>query len=207
MNNNKVFINCPFDNEFFPLLKCLIFTIIYADLEPQIAETSDSGEARLHKIVNLMKDSKFSIHDLSRIKPLKRNGLPRFNMPFECGVDFGLKYSNEVEFREKIFLILGENRADYKRFISDISGNDIKFHNNSTEQIIKAIRDWFKTFIKDIPWHSEIWLAYNEFEYLYESFPSDKGYNPKDINAVTFSDIIDFMKPWIAEHKTSATDS
>lgn len=201
MDATKVFINCPFDNTFFPLLKCLLFTLIYIDLKPQISETSDSGEARLHKLKDLMKDSQFSIHDLSRVEALKAGDLPRFNMPFECGIDFGLKLSNEVAFHSKRFLILETERYRYQRFISDISGNDIKSHNNDPERMIKVVRDWFKTSFDNIPRHRETWLSYNEFEFDYESNLTADGYDPKDIEAFTFSDIIDFMTPWITKHK------
>ena len=87
----NVFINCPFDNEYFPLLKSIFFTIIYLDLSPQISETANSGEVRLHRIKDLMMKSLYSIHDISRMETLQ-NGLPRFNMPFECGIDFSLKF-------------------------------------------------------------------------------------------------------------------
>jgi hypothetical protein len=82
MNGKNVFINCPFDNQYFPLLKALFFTIVYIGLKSLISETSDSGEIRLHKIKDLMLESQYSIHDLSRIEPLKDGDLPRFNMPY-----------------------------------------------------------------------------------------------------------------------------
>jgi hypothetical protein len=65
----NVFINCPFDNDYYiPLLRPLLFTIIYLGYNPRIAtESFDSGEIRIQKIGKLIKDSKFSIHDLSRI--------------------------------------------------------------------------------------------------------------------------------------------
>ena len=50
MNADNVFINCPFDNQYFPLLKAQLFTVIYIGKKPKISETTDSGEVRLHKI-------------------------------------------------------------------------------------------------------------------------------------------------------------
>jgi hypothetical protein len=94
MRSDLVFINCPFDNDYFPLLKPLLFTLTYLGLHPKISETTDSGEVRLHKIKDMMMDSKYSIHDLSRMEPLKPADLPRFNMPFECGIDFGINLSS-----------------------------------------------------------------------------------------------------------------
>lgn len=196
----NVFINCPFDNYYFPLLKPLLFTLIYIDLSPKISETSDSGEVRLLKIKELMAVSQYSIHDLSRMEPLKSKDYPRFNMPFECGIDFGLRMSNS-EFGIKKFLILEKEQHRYQKVISDISGNDIKAHKNDPEQVVKVIRDWFKPTKPEIPRHKEIWLAFNEFEYDYEQILVEEDYDPKDINSLTFSDIIENMGTWIRIYK------
>jgi hypothetical protein len=196
MNADNVFINCPFDNQYFPLLKALLFALIYIGKQPQISETTDSGEVRLHKIKELMLESKYSIHDLSRIEPLKDGDLPRFNMPFECGIDFGIKLSNPAQSVKK-FLILEKEQYRYHKVISDISGNDIKAHGNQPELVIKAVRDWFKPVIKDMPGHKSIWLAFCEFESDFEQVLKADGYNPKDINELTFSDIIEHMTTWI----------
>ena len=66
--------------------------------------------------------------------------------------------------------------------------------------MIKAVRDWFKLSKNNIPRYKEIWLAYNEFEFNYEVILREEGYNPKDINALTFSDIIENMVAWIKEY-------
>lgn len=199
---NNVFINCPFDNLYFPLLKPLLFTIIYLDLIPQISETADSGQTRINHIVDLMSISKYSIHDLSRVEKIKRNDYPRFNMPFECGIDFGLKMSNFEKFGEKRFLILEKEPYRYKSIISDIAGNDIKAHKEDPEEIIKAVRDWFKVLLKDVPWYKTIWLAYAEFETDFEQILVANGYDPKSISSITFSDIIENMTVWIVTYKS-----
>ena len=51
MNSNNdfsknVFINCPFDEQYIPLLRSILFTIVYLGFTPRIAsERFDSGEA------------------------------------------------------------------------------------------------------------------------------------------------------------------
>ena len=200
MSGKNVFINCSFDNQYFPLLKALLFTIIYSGLKPLISETSDSGEIRLHKIKDLMLDAQYSIHDLSRIEPLKDGDLPRFNMPFECGIDFGIKLSSPGQ-GGKRFLILEKEQYRYQKVISDISGNDIKSHKNEPELLIKAVRDWFKPVIEDIPFYKSIWLAYCEFESDFENALKSSGYNPKEISELTFCDIIENMTIWIESFK------
>lgn len=203
MEEDNVFINCPFDNHYFPLLKALLYTIIYLGLKPKISETSDSGQNRINTIQQLMKDSRYSIHDLSRMEPLESKKLPRFNMPFECGIDFGIKFSGIDEYKSKKFLILEKLPFRYHEVISDISGNDIRSHKNDPESLIKAVRDWFKINISSVPNYKEIWLSYVEFEYNYEMILRDEELNPKDINALTFQDIIEYMETFISEYKAN----
>jgi len=69
--NRNVFINCPFDPDYKPMLRALLLTVIECGLEPRIAtESGDSGEVRVQKIENLIRESRYSIHDISRIEPL-----------------------------------------------------------------------------------------------------------------------------------------
>lgn len=67
--DNNVFVNWPFDAEYKPLLDPLLFTIHYLGFQPRIAlERSESGESRISKIIELIEDSKYAIHDLSRLR-------------------------------------------------------------------------------------------------------------------------------------------
>jgi hypothetical protein len=204
-NPKNVFINCPFDDEYFVLLKPLLFALVYMDLTPKISETYDSGEFRLNKLKELMLVSQFSIHDISRMESKKPNYLPRFNMPFECGIDFGLRMSNK-NYQQKKFLILDSKPYRYQKAMSDLSGNDIKTHSNNPEHIVKAVRDWLKINLNNIPYYIEIWYAYNEFEYDFETISESLKCNSQDINALTFCDIIQIMSKWAAQYKQNQTN-
>jgi len=81
----NIFINCPFDIDYYPLLKPLLFTVIFCDLKPRLSETTDGDHIRIRQIQELVNDSKYSIHDISRIIPKSKKDLPRFNMPFRFG--------------------------------------------------------------------------------------------------------------------------
>src|SRR4029078_707373 len=77
----SVFINCPFDEEYKLLLQPILFTLVYVGLCPRLAsETSDSLEPRIEKILRLIQECKYSIHDLSRLKSQKANEFARLNM-------------------------------------------------------------------------------------------------------------------------------
>ena len=193
MNTYKsdyIFINCPFDDEYIPLLFPLLFTIIYLGKEPLISETQDSGENRFEQIIKLMKKANYSIHDLSRID----SNPPRFNMPLELGFDLCLKRSKQ--YSKKVILILEGEQYSLKSIMSDLAGNDTKHHNNSPEEIVKCVRNWFFTTIEKID------IKYNEIINNYlsfiEVFINDlKISSVKEIKDISFSEIIYNMQKWI----------
>ena len=84
--DRNVFINCPFDDAYAPIFEAIVFAVHDAGFRPKCArERLDSSEVRLQKILSLISESRFSIHDLSRTELDDSNQLPRFNMPFELG--------------------------------------------------------------------------------------------------------------------------
>ena len=138
-----VFINCPFDDKYFDLLQTLLFAIIYYGFIPRISlENSDSGLPRLEKIIQLIEESKYSIHDLSRLQSKSANEFYRLNMPFELGIDYGLRKFNP-EYSDKKSLILETERYDYMKAISDINGFDIKNHEDIPVKLVECVRAWF----------------------------------------------------------------
>ena len=106
--DDNVFINCPYDVEYLPLLRPLVFTVLYAGLNPRLAsERLNSGETRISKIVELIRESRYAIHDLSRIKAARKGEYFRLNMPFDLGLDVGCAtFSSDRHLREKRCLIL-----------------------------------------------------------------------------------------------------
>lgn len=194
----NVFINCPFDNQYFPVLRAVLFTIVYLDYKPKISETSDSGKVRIQSIKKLIEESKYSIHDISRVE-LNSSGLPRFNMPLECGIDFGAQEFGSAPLNEKVFLILESVPFRYQKFMSDIAGNDIQYHKNETELVIKRVRDFLNGHIKNrLPFPAHIYAAFVEFLLDYKTTTAPKNkFNPDDINAIPFSDLIELMNEWL----------
>src|SRR5690606_22397915 len=126
---NSVFINCPFDRDFEPILQSILFCVIYAGLTPRIAtEANDGGEVRLLKIRELIIQSRFSIHDLSRIQAKRRGEYFRLNMPFELGMDYGCRSFSGGIHTSKKMLILESKPYRYQAAISDLAGCDIQSH-------------------------------------------------------------------------------
>lgn len=163
--DRNIFVNCPFDKDYLSLLKPLIFTIVYLDFIPRIAlENSDSGKPRLEKLIELIGESKYSIHDLSRLQSKKANEFYRLNMPFELGLDYGARKFN-TDLNDKGFLILETKQFDYMKAISDINGLDIKNHNNDPETLIESVRAWFieTVGLRNIASPLKIWYDFADF--------------------------------------------
>ena len=103
----NVFVNCPFDENYKLLLEPLLFTIIYLKFKPRIAlERLDSGEARISKIISLITESRYAIHDLSRLRAERAGEFYRLNMPFELGVDVGCRLFKGGRWSERKWLVL-----------------------------------------------------------------------------------------------------
>lgn len=141
--NRNVFINCPFDEEFEPLLQAIIFTVIFLKFNPRLAsEAADGAETRIAKIVSLIAESRYSIHDLSRSVAREIGEHFRLNMPFELGIDYGCRKFAGEHFSLKKFLILEEVKYRYQAALSDIAGCDIEAHGGNYERIIEKVRNW-----------------------------------------------------------------
>jgi hypothetical protein len=136
-----VFINCPFDNKFKPLLHAMVFTIILSGYRPRCAlDVSDGAEIRIDKIARMIGECDWGIHDLSRVDVV--NGAPRFNMPMELGLHLGARLLGQGRHRRKRALILDAVPHRYDATLSDISGQDIAVHKNRPDEAIRCVRDW-----------------------------------------------------------------
>ena len=80
------------------------------------------------------------------MEPLKNGDLPRFNLPFELGLDLGCRTYGKGRMVTKKCLILDKERFRYMRVISDISGNDIRAHNGKDKDLIREVRNTSKLY-------------------------------------------------------------
>ncbi|SEM04017.1 hypothetical protein SAMN05518845_11541 [Variovorax sp. YR750] len=194
----SVFVNCPFDEAFFPLLRPLLFTIIFLGLKPRIAlEASDSGEARLEKILALIRASKFGIHDLSRCEASKAGELYRLNMPFELGLDFGCRTYGRGQLREKKSLVLEAESYRYKAALSDLSGADIEVHKNEPYKVVTAVRNWLRNVaVANAAGATKIWGAFNDFMAKNYDDLIDEGFSAADIEALPVFELMERMTAW-----------
>jgi len=138
----SVFINCPFDDDFKPIFRAIIFTVIASGYHPRCAlDATDGAEIRVSKIADMIAECDWGIHDISRVE-LGPGKLPRFNMPLELGLHLGARLFGERRHRRKRALILEAKQHRYDEMLSDISGQDIEAHGKRVRQAIAIVRNW-----------------------------------------------------------------
>ena len=197
--DRAVFINCPFDEAYQPILQAIVFCVIYLGFAPQIAmQRSDSGENRLDKIRALIEASKYSIHDLSRCQANQAGEHYRLNMPFELGMDYGCRrYFGDGRENKKI-LILEEQPFRYRAAISDLAGWDIMAHDGDHAKAVSRVRRWLVSEAgAEADGPTRILGAYADFQgWNYEQLLSD-GWSDSDILEYPTGELVGAMRRWV----------
>jgi len=199
----NVFINCPFDEAYLPLLRPLLFTVICVGLVPRIAsERLDSGQPRIQKIVSLIRQSKYAIHDISRMQAKKKGELFRLNMPLELGIDFGCKTFGVGKLRRKRCLILESEPYRFQAAVSDLSGSDIRSHKDKPQNVVMAVRNWLHNEASlDASSASEIWRNFNQF--MADNYDSHKakGFSDREIQNLPVKELMKAMTAWVRANR------
>jgi hypothetical protein len=134
----SVFLNIPYDREFEDLYLAYIVGLTQLGLRVNVT-LAIPNQGRLEAIIDLIKESNFSIHDLSRIKSSK--GIPRFNMPLELGL--ALHRSHVTRGRHRVYVFESKPyRA--QRSTSDINGIDPQIHNQTPKGVMRGLRNIFR---------------------------------------------------------------
>ena len=188
----NVFINCPFDPAYTPFFNAIVFTIHDIGFRPRCAfEASNAGQFRLVKIMDIISECKYSIHDLSHTELDVTTGLPRFNMPFELGLDLGCKRFGDSKHNGKISLVLDIEEHRYESFISDGKGQDIIARGNTVPEVIDVVRDWLRNELDPrvviIPSGENIYNRYLDFQLALPTICARLRWNANNLKFVDFS--------------------
>ena len=197
----SVFINCPFDKRYQPIFDAIVFCVVGCGFEPRCTlELTDAGEVRIENIYRLIGRCNHGIHDISRTEvddqPYQ---LPRFNMPLELGIFLGAKRFGGRSSRKRC-LIMDRAPYRYKRFISDIGGQDIKAHYTRPVNAIRHVRDWLQSAPGKaaIPGGTKIWQDYQRFRRELPVIAEEAQLNPAQL---TFIDYLQLVTSWLKLHR------
>jgi hypothetical protein len=188
----NVFINCPFDDDYSLFFNAILFTVHKCGFILRCSkEFEDSSGIIIKNIIQLIKSSKYSIHDLSRVTLDVTSNLPRFNMPLELGICIGaIEFGNKKQ-NNKEYLIIESDKFRFKQFVSDLSGQDIKNHNNSVTDVIRAVRNWLsKKTNEKIPSAIYILGEYNVFLKDLPELCKTNNWSPSELTFDEFSSLV-----------------
>ncbi|WEK05614.1 MAG: hypothetical protein P0Y65_04985 [Candidatus Devosia phytovorans] len=198
----NVFINCPFDEDYRPLLRPLLFCLLDLGFEPRIAlETLNSAEPRILKILRLVEECKFGIHDLSRLRAKEAGEFYRMNMPFELGLDVGCRAYKGGVCADKRCLILEAERFRFQAAISDLSNSDIAVHGNQPTDILAEVRNWLNSQANlNAPGPTRIWGRFLDFMVTDYDDLKARGFSDHDIGKLPIDELMVRMKAWLSHN-------
>lgn len=194
---DDVFINCPFDDEFAPTFRALIFVIMACGFRPRSArELDDAAQTRIDKIHGLIEECRYGVHDLSRTELDPMHQLPRFNMPLELGLFLGAKRYGNKDQKLKRALILDLEQYRYQRFISGLAGMDIHEHAGNPIRAVRETRDWLANVSRrELPSAERVVNVYERFLGDLPGIAADLEFDPGSIPYVDFERIV---AKWLA---------
>ncbi len=195
---DDVFINCPFDDEFAPNFRALIFTIMVCGFRPRSArELDDGGQTRIDKIYGLVEECRFGIHDISRTELDAVHQLPRFNMPLELGLFLGARRFGGTHQKAKRTLILDVEQYRYQRFISDLAGMDIHEHGGDPLRLLGETRNWLANVSRrELPSADRVRRVYEAFLVDLPDLAAALEFDPNQIPYVDYERIV---AAWLVE--------
>ncbi|MFM9960358.1 MAG: hypothetical protein ACKV2Q_03935 [Planctomycetaceae bacterium] len=194
--DRSVFVNCPFDADYRPLQDAVVFAIVECGFKARCAlESVDSGKVRIDKIVEIIRECRFGIHDISRTELSPDTELPRFNMPFELGLFLGAARFGDKNQRRKVCLILDSEKYRYQKFFSDIAGQDPSAHKYQPAKAISLVRDFLSPYspTSPLPGGAAVAERYRTFQEDLPKLCDDFKQIPAEL---TFADLRTIIEFW-----------
>jgi hypothetical protein len=172
---------------------------------PRSAREVENGtQTRIDKIQEIIKDSKYGIHDISCTELCDENSLPRFNMPFELGLFMSAKTFGQKKQKEKSCLILDREKFRFQRFLSDIAGQDIRGHRGDLNELVKQVSAWLKNLPekKSKAGGTEVFKQFSEFNSTI--FPVLCAQDSLESDEVSFNDYSQYVSAWLSQISTKS---
>lgn len=138
----SVFINCPFDDAYAPLLDAIVFGCVCAGFLPRVAQSTGAvATPRLDRILAELLACRYSIHDLSRWHGEGPDNLARFNMPLELGMALGVRGAARGRRAHQWMAMVPDDRT-YQRVVSDLAGFDLVKHDGEQDGVLRVVLAW-----------------------------------------------------------------
>ena len=137
----SVFLNIPYDSAFENLYLAYIAGLSAFGLIPRATLEIPTSRRRLERILKLLQQCAYSIHDLSRIQAdAKAHRVPRFNMPFELG----LAVAQDAGNRRQTWSVCETVPYRINKSLSDLNGTDVRIHDGTVRGVFGALCEIFR---------------------------------------------------------------
>jgi hypothetical protein len=189
----------PFHPDYQSAFRAIVFAIIRCGFTARCAlEIDNAARVRFEKICAIIRECRYSIHDISRTELSPETGLPRFNMPLELGFFLGAFTYGGRQHRAKSCLILDREQHRYRLFLSDISGQDVKAHGGETAALLSLGSDYLRTSQPDmrIPGGRKIMADFDRFTNDLPDICKEADLAEEEVN---FQDYSTMAALWIAQ--------
>jgi hypothetical protein len=141
IDRDSVFLNIPYDATFERLFLAYIAGVSAFGFTPRATLEIPFGERRLDRILSLIRQSRYSIHDLSRVQlDRKAPRTPRFNMPFELGLTVALERSVHPNHS---WIVCETVAHRIKKSLSDLDGTDAYIHGGTVGGVFRELGNAF----------------------------------------------------------------
>src|SRR3954468_13314607 len=141
VNPGSVFLNVPYDAKFENLLLAYIAAVSAFGFTPRATLEIPFSQRRLDRILDLIKESLYSIHDLSRVQLDRVHPpTPRFNMPFELGLTIALE---RTAHSTHAWIVCESKRRRLSKSLSDLDGTDPYIHDGKIAGVFREISNAF----------------------------------------------------------------
>lgn len=140
LERQSVFLNIPYDSRFENLYLAYIAGLTAFGLIPRATLEIPTSQRRLERILKLIEECTYSIHDLSRVQLDRRPPrVPRFNMPFELG----LAVAHANIHRQDTWFVCETVQHRVNKSLSDLNGTDVRIHGGTIRGVFGALCDVF----------------------------------------------------------------
>jgi hypothetical protein len=136
----SVFLNIPYDGAFESLYLAYIAGLTAFGLVPRATLEIPTSQRRLERVLKLIQQCTYSIHDLSRVQlDARAPRVPRFNMPFELGLGVAQDAGN----RRETWYVCETVPHRISKSLSDLNGTDVRIHGGTVRGVFGALCDIF----------------------------------------------------------------
>ena len=120
-------------------------------------------------------------------------------MPFEIGLDWGCKiFHPDEKLRQKQFLIFEPELFAAQKALSDLSGADVKCHQNDPQILVTQLRFWLSEIgFKQLPGPHDLWLKYQWFDTDLRNEFLRRGFQPHQIDQLPIPEFLDYLDSWM----------